>query len=147
MADANFSSLILFNDGAAVPPIIVPKHRDEPRLEEIAANACRASKKLDVFTAQFERLLNVLRNWLGEHRESIKAAHLTVRERDLLFVAVQKDARFNAELADLLTDLDISIAEAPEFDLIDLEVLAVPPLSAESLRAVLSFGTLLHHAQ
>jgi hypothetical protein len=136
MLETNFTSLLLFNDGAATPPMVVPKRRDEPRLEDIAAKACRATK-LDAFTAQFERLLAVLRAWLSEHGESIQSAHLTVRERDLLFVVVQKDARFSAELADLLTELDIAVAEAPEFVLIDMEVLTVPPLSAESLRAVL----------
>lgn len=102
---------------------------------------------MDEFAWQFERLLSVLRTWLLDRSETINGAHLTVRERDLLFVVVRKDARFNAELTDALTELDLSIANEPGFGLIDLEVLSVPPLSAESLRALLSFGTVLQHAE
>lgn len=147
MVEAHFSSLILFNDGAVMPSFVARVGQDQPRLEEIAATACRASNRLNAFSRQFERLLSVLRDWLREHDEKIQAAHLTVRERDLLFVVMQKDARFDAELTDALTELDISIANDPELKLIDLEVLAVPPLSAEALRAVLTFGTVLHNAQ
>lgn len=146
MADAYSSSLILWNAGAA-PVFTAPPRHDRPRLEEVAARACRASKKMDEFEWQFEKLLSLLETWLREHSERINEAHLTVRERDLLFVVVRTDARFDAELTDALTELDILIADDPELVLIDLEVLSVPPLSAESLRAVLSFGTVLHHAE
>lgn len=72
---------------------------------------------------------------------------MTVRERDLLFLCVQKDARFDPEFTDSLTELDLHIASGPEFELVDLEVMSVPPLSAESLRAVLASGTVVYDAQ
>lgn len=147
MADVNLTSLIFWNDAAATPPIVLAGRGEQQRLAAAAARACRASQKAEFFNNQFQRLLSTLRDWLDGHRTKVRAAYLTVRDRDLLFLCVQKEARFDPELTDSLTELDLHIANDPEFELIDLEVMAVPPLSAESLQAVLASGTVVYDAQ
>lgn len=147
MAQADLTSLLLWKDISVGQPTIVAARSEPNNLVDAAARACRASGKTDEFATQFRSLVDALRHWLESHREKAGAAYLAVREEDLLFLVVQKNARFDADLSDSLTELDLAIANGPQFDLVDLEVLAVPPLSPDSLKSILSAGTIVYDAK
>lgn len=73
----------------------------------------------------------MLQGWIVPFLSKIQSAHVVVRERDLLFRLTQKDARFDRELVDALTELDLSISNRRDLRLIDLEVMATPPAADE----------------
>ena len=113
-----------------------------------AVEACSAfvTSKID-FSNQMADLLDLLSAWVTERKERIKAAHLTLRrDNSVLFVVTQKEVRFDEALSDDLTRLDIDVANNPAFELITLDVLAIPAVSAESATAFLSSGQVYTHA-
>jgi hypothetical protein len=146
MSDAYLTSLLLWNEFSADQPVQV-SGRDDSRIADAAAQACHASANPNGFTAQFDKLVDALHRWLHGYQDKIKSAYLAIRARDLQLLVVQKDARFDAVFADALTDLDLLIANSRDFDLIDLEVMAVPPISMESLNAMRSSGTVVYDAK
>jgi hypothetical protein len=54
---------------------------------------------------------------------------------------VQKSEAFNQELEEALTDLDVAIAQDEEFNLIRLNILALPMASEESIGSFLVSGS------
>ena len=113
-----------------------------------AALACAAVADFKVFTGQMADLLDKLSDWVKLRRDRLKGAHLTLRQnhRSVLFVIMQKDIPFDAELSDELTDLDIEVANDEAFKLLTLDVLAIPAVSRESANAFLSSGKAYTHA-
>jgi hypothetical protein len=51
---------------------------------------------------------------------------------------MQKQVQFNQRLTDALTDLDITVANTPDLNLINLEVLCIPQVSDDSCKAFLA---------
>ncbi len=113
-----------------------------------AARACQVFDKARDFANQFQELANItLPGWIEQHKDRIESAHITIRERDVLFLVVQKQVEFDRALSDALTELDLVVANSPNLNLIDLEVLAVPAVSRESCKAFLASGPIYDHAQ
>jgi hypothetical protein len=113
-----------------------------------AARACQVFDKARDFAKQFRELVDTtLAQWIDRNRAHIQSAHLTIRERDILFVVVQKRPEFDANLSDSLTDLDLAVANSHDLGLIDLEVLLIPSVSEESCTAFLSSGHRLKYAK
>lgn len=103
-----------------------------------AVIACRQLDKFLDFKEQMGNLWEFLMEWVSERRTSIKSAYLTPRDHDVLFLVVQKDVPFDQELADDLSDLDISAANDRRFGLINLEVMSIPSVSKDSITAFIS---------
>jgi hypothetical protein len=87
---------------------------------EEAAAACRLKQRLPDFHLQFTELLERLAQWIGENKQSSNKAFLTTRSEGLLFVVVMNEVKYNAELEQKLTELDIEIAQDEKFDNIRL---------------------------
>jgi hypothetical protein len=142
------------NRGAAAPPIIELHCEDrEGRVRvvlpdrhvmvmpiEAAVQACGAFKDQIVFSGQFQLLLDRLAGWIQQRRPIIESAYLTVRDAGLLFVVVRKDHSYDSAFEDQLTDLDLEIANDPDYSLIRLNVLTLPCVSQESVRSFLAAG-------
>lgn len=112
-----------------------------------AARACQAVDKFRDFHQQFKTLLTTLQEWIDTNRARIRSAHLTMRERDMLFLVMQQQAEFDPTLADSLSELDVAIANSGEFSLIDMDVMAIPPVSPDSAKAFLSSGEVITYAK
>ncbi len=56
----------------------------------------------------------------------------------LLLLVVQEDAQHDPELGDALSDFDIRVANDKRFNLLDVNVLAIPPVSEEAAKTFLS---------
>ncbi len=111
-----------------------------------AAHACKAWDRQREFQEQFSgRLLPLLGKWVKEHADWIDRGFLTVREDGLLFVVVQKSPAHTRALEDELTALDMQIAQDETLDLVDLEVLALPEASEETLTAFLDSRSTLEY--
>jgi len=120
---------LTFTDGDKCV-VVTPKDNDRFVITvEAAIQACEAQQRPVRFRNQMEALLARLGQWLLEHRAEVKTGIVTVRNTDLLFIAVQRNSHYDRDLEDSLTDLDMEIAKDAEFDLVRLAVLAVPPMS------------------
>ncbi len=132
-------SLILLREANNRQVVVTPRNNDAFVVtEEQAVLACRAHEKAHLFKTQFNGLLQLLGDWIQEHRGKLREASLTVRETDVLFLVVQKEKAFDEQLAADLTELDIEVADDAQYSLIDLEVMAIPAVTNESVKAFLS---------
>lgn len=112
-----------------------------------AARACQVWDKMSEFGSQYSSLLVHLAEWVKQRRPAIQTAYLTNRDRDMLFVVMQKAMPFDEELSRELTELDLYVANHGDYSLIDLEVLAIPPVSNAGAVAFLSSGDTIEYAQ
>ena len=138
MSEATCTSLYLVSDAYNGTGTVLAEAEQFAALAGAAARACNVCGDRKEFDAQFHELLDVLRSWLEARREKIKSARLAARDADLLFLVMQKEAKFDSGLADGLSELDLQVANSPKLKLIDLEVLAVPPVSEDSLQSLLA---------
>ena len=89
---------------------------------------------------QVRALLERLQKWGEKHRSSISRADVRGMDSDgILFVVMQKGVPYDFDLSEKLTDLDIEIANSPDFDLITLNVLAIPRCSHDAAQAFIDW--------
>lgn len=140
------NSLILLDENASDEVMVVT--RDDDRFVTTAteaARACRAHDDQLNFGNQFEHLLEMLAGWVQDRLPSISSAFITVRTVDILFVVVQKQVAYDADLVDQLTDIDILVATAEEYSLIEMNVVSMPAVSQEAATAFLASGQIFTH--
>lgn len=118
---------------------IVPPDNDIMVLSvESAIKACRAFNEQIVFKNQFDLLLERLAGWIGRHHAKIADAYLTVRDSGLLFLAVQQTAAHDTPLDDALTQLDLEVANDPDFSLISMAVHSIPRAAQATIESFVS---------
>jgi hypothetical protein len=131
---------------------VVVRPRDNDKFMVTSKEAVAACFAYDKFVSgtnkQVAELMGRLSLWVKDHRQYIKSAFVTFRMgNSMLFLVMQKEPLFDPMLSEHLTDLDIEIANDASFDLIDLDVMAIPPVSRESAEAFLSCGQVFTHAE
>lgn len=112
-----------------------------------AARACHASDDALHFADQFSAMLEALSDWIHQHEDRIGSAYLTIRDNDILFLVMQQAVQYDRELADAVTDLDIELANSADFNLLRLNTLAIPAVSADSATAFLASGQVYTYAK
>jgi hypothetical protein len=100
-----------------------------------AARACQRATQTGAYKEQCQELLRRLARWLLGRQDKVETAFVSIQEADLLFVVVQKTATYDEDLEEALTDLDIEVANSSEFDLLRLDVQALPSVSEQGCRA------------
>lgn len=100
-----------------------------------AVHACGAWSRMAEFQIQMQLLMNRLGKWIADHRAKVKDAYFTVRGSGLFFLVVAKSANYDDELESAMTELDLEIANADDFSLLNLEVLAIPNSPPECVQA------------
>ena len=128
---------------------VVPPDKDRFVVSQgEAARACTLYEKaVKRCESQVNELLAVLHGWLQDRRDKIRTAYATFQASDSpLLLIVQKEVRYDAQLSDDLTELDIQVANDPRFDLLDFNVLAIPAVSRETAATFLSSGQVFTHA-
>ena len=133
----NIIELHFENEGGQVR--IVPPDRDIMAMPiELAIEACRAFHHQIRFKDQFDLLVNRLGRWIGERKNDVSAAYLTVRDSGLLLLVVTRGKEFNRELEEAITDLDLDIAQDSDYDLIRLGGHVLPLCDHELVQSFLS---------
>lgn len=102
-----------------------------------AAAACQRHQEIKAFVAQLRKVMNRLASWIVAHPSDIQGAFLTVRDGGLLFLLIRNSVPYNGGLETALTKLDLEIANSDEFDLLQLNALALPKSSDVSYRTFL----------
>lgn len=106
-----------------------------------AVNACGMWNKMAEFQGQMKLLTERLEGWVAARKNAVKEAFLTVKAGGgLLFLVVMAGREYDAVLESDLTELDIEVANHPEFNLLRLNVLAIPDSTPECVEAFLTHG-------
>ncbi len=90
------------------------------------------------FQTQMSRLIERLNRWGDSQQSKVKEAYLTVRGSGLFYLVVSRDSHHDGELEDALTEVDIEVANDEEFNLIKMEVLAIPDSPKDCVESFLS---------
>ena len=102
---------------------------------DAAARACQRATQSYAYGQQCNELLLRLARWLLDHQKMVQDAFVSVQGVGLLFVVVQKNATYDKGLEEALTNLDIEVANSPDFDLLRMDVQSLPSVSEEGCRA------------
>lgn len=150
MTEQQRVTFVLLDEDDERSVVVRPKDNDKFVVSsQEAVAACFAYDKfVGGLKKQVDELMEHLSQWVKDHRQYIKSAFVTFRVgNSMLFLVMQKETLFDPVLSEHLTDLDIEIANNPSFNLIDLDVMAIPPVSRESAEAFLSCGQVFTHAE
>ena len=104
---------------------------------EMVMRAGRLAAHLDEIDAQLAAVQEVVQSWCRSQVDRISNAYVVLKGDGFLFLVVQKSKEYDRTLEDSLTDLDIEIAQNPEFNHIHLSVLAIPAFSEEAIESFL----------
>ena len=104
---------------------------------QVAAAACQMAGKVVAFGDQFRDLLEKLASWIKAHRKPIQQAFVTIRDSGFLFLVVQTTPYLDLDLEAELTTLDLEVAQDESFDLLRLNVLALPASSNQAYESFL----------
>ena len=99
---------------------------------EILQQASRAEE----FTRQFNLLLRTLASWLNG-RDDVTRAYLTHRDGALAFVVVRTAVAYDDAFEDALSHLDFQTANDADLNLIKMDAIGLPLVSAEALSSFL----------
>jgi len=130
--------------------VITPEDQDRFMTTVNAViEACKAQEDEKRFCFQFMSLLrDPLARWIKEHADAIHSAYLTIREPGILFlVALRPEKANDSDLEDSLTELDVSVANDPNYDLVSMSVFSLPYVNEESLLQFLNPKLALRHAR
>jgi hypothetical protein len=93
---------------------------------EQAVKACHAYNSQIAFSEQFQNLLSYVAEWWDARTNAVSRALITVRDTGLLLVLVQRKTELDLELESDVTSLVSDVINDERFNLIRLEVLALP---------------------
>ena len=111
-----------------------------------AISACRAFADQIRFQSQFDSLLARIGGWIKSRADKISSAFVTTRDSGLLLLVVMREKEHSSDFETEITDLDIEIANDPDFGMIDLSILAIPNCPTDSVHSFLSRKLQLRYA-
>lgn len=132
---------IEWKDGSR--PVFVSA-KDEERFfttSQEAAEALRHRDKIAQFQKEIMAILQHLRKWMYSHATVVDKCYFGFRSgRQVIFV-VPKSAKFDFDLSDELTQLDLDLAA--KFNLSRCEIMQVPGNSPETLSMFIDPGEVI----
>jgi len=124
-----------FRDGNR-PVVVAPEDQDRFIMTcEMAAQACRQAMKMQEWREQFYALLGAVHRWAQRNSPRIDACYVSPIEGGLAVFIVPKAQRYDFELSESLTDLDISLAS--DYPLCRCDVMQIPGADPNRLRTFL----------
>lgn len=105
-----------------------------------ASHAAKACANLENQLQKRDQLRDLtlhLGQWLESRGGKIREAFLVGRQDGFLFLVVQKDSAYDRQLEHDLTSLEMAVADSESFNLLYLDVLALPSVPRESLESFL----------
>jgi hypothetical protein len=98
-----------------------------------AIEALRIAKDSERFKLQFDLLLEKLGLWVKERTSRVSTGIVTLQDNSLVLIVVQANDRYDEQLQDDLAELDYTIAQDMDLDLIRLRTVMLPPVDNDSL--------------
>jgi hypothetical protein len=121
--------------------VLISPKEGEPfglSIDDVVA-ACRSQENIASFTEQVCDLLDRVAKWLGERASEIHKAYFGLEPDGAVVAVVRQDKRFNPDFETALSELDLSIADDPTFNLIKLRVFALPFCSDETVASFVRY--------
>ncbi len=113
--------------------------------KDVAIKVLRAVQDKGRAFSQIDLLLERIGRWTSERREKLRDIYLTVQDSSFLLVLVQQAARHDDELEEALSELDVEIANDPDFELLKLNAILLPPVTEDALMSFLDPRFLLSY--
>ncbi len=119
--------------------VVTPDDLDRFDIQkEVAIEVLRiASQHEKSFHAQMKLLLRRLAEWIDAHKANVTRGFLTIQDGSMVFVVVKSDPKLDEPLEDSLSEMDVAIANDPDFNLLRLNTIALPPATREALMSFL----------
>ena len=113
--------------------------------KDVAIKVLRAVQDRSRAVRQIDLLLERIGRWTSERRPQLRDIFLTVQDSSFLLVLVQNAVRHDDELEEALSELDVEIANDPDFELLKLNAILLPPVSEDALMSFLDPRFLLSY--
>lgn len=92
------------------------------------------------------KVFGAFANWVDEHKEQVSKGIITLKDSEILMIAMTKETRYNEPLEDSLYDFEISITKDGDFENMCFSTLALPEGSVTTLQNFLSRVSFEHTA-
>ncbi len=117
---------------------VTPQDKDRFTIKmRTAVEVLQQSSKREQFESQFNLLVATLVRWIEENQDKISKGYITLRDGSFAFIVVRSECRYDDEFEDALSALDQTIANDVDLDLIDINVMALPPVSDDAMSGFL----------
>jgi hypothetical protein len=111
-----------------------------------AIDACSLASDAVRFQTQFQDLLDLLYEWVGQRKSRVSSVYISIGQDGIKLLVVQKDTPADFDLEDELVELDLKVANEEAFDLIPFNTLLVPKVGTKVLQSFLSSsGKVMSH--
>ncbi len=84
---------------------------------------------------QIIRIERLFHEWTLQRKNKIQSAYIAQHENALLLLIVQKKVEHDEDLNDELSDFSFDIANDKCFDLLHIDVIAIPTVSPEAVES------------
>jgi hypothetical protein len=114
--------------------LVVLTPEDEDRFVKSCKWVVKASKlgiSRDVWLRELHGLLSHVRRWAGNHADRVKVCLAMQRDDQIAIFVVPQAGRYDFDLGDLLTDLDLELAE--KFQACRCDVLQMPDKALDDI--------------
>ena len=126
------------SDPALAGVTVLPENGDLFSLtKQMIARSGQIAYKIDAFESQLAALRLELEAWALHRAKVVDEAFLVLKGEHFLFLVVLKGTAYDGAFEDDLTELDIRVAQNPDYDLINLSVLALPAFAEDVIRSFL----------
>jgi hypothetical protein len=105
--------------------------------KQMIARSGQLMFRIEAFEQQLAALKRDLESWSSAHSESVSEVFLVLKGDHFVFLAVLKGKAYDSALEDALTELDLKVAQNPDYNLINLSVLALPAFAEDAIRSFL----------
>ena len=131
---SNFVAIDWYDENDEI--VVTPRNQLRFTIQkDRAIEALRVVKDAERFTLQFQLLLEKLGRWVKERTSDIQRAIITLQDNSLMFVVVQAENQYHEQLQDDLAELDFSIAQDTDLDLMRLRTVMLPPVDNDGLES------------
>jgi hypothetical protein len=106
-----------------------------------AVEACKLGLGRETLLRELDSLVHYLRKWAKANSAMISDCFATPREEQIGIYVIPKTAKYDFDLSDKLTKLDLELSE--KFRTVPCDVLQVPPLEAERISFLKDKGLMI----
>ena len=105
--------------------------------KQMIARSGQFAHRIEALETQLTSLTAELAGWASQHSDAVSDVFLVLKGDHFQFLVVLKGTAHDGELEDDLTSLDLNVARNPDYDLINLSVLALPAFAEDVIRSFL----------
>ena len=98
-----------------------------------AIQVLQADHRREIVEKQFNLIFQIMRKWLPGFKSQIDRAYVTTKNGCLFIVVVSSQAQYDEKLQDAVSDIEYTMSNDVNLDLIRIESIVLPLTSDEAL--------------